>query len=257
MKYNQRGQGAQSNYGQKSRRRKRSWNGDQPNEGFYREPPLQDDYRRDQGGRMDSSPEGGNGGIEYQRGGIQWSRPWDTLESPVGMRSPDDMEYTTYRGYDYPESARKDYGIDLRRARTADYGLDREARYDRGDYYSWRDQHDRVYRNQGPFKGKGPKGYIRSDERIREEINDFLAEDDQLNASEIQVTVENQEVILTGTVATKQDKRRAEDITESVSGIKNVENRIRVNHGSPEEDKQSIGITDPTTGRKKQRTDAF
>lgn len=40
--------------------------------------------------------------------------------------------------------------------------------------------------------------------------------------------VENTEVTLTGTVRNRNDKRRAEDLAESVSGVSNVENRLRV-----------------------------
>ncbi|HET9055074.1 MAG TPA: BON domain-containing protein [Cyclobacteriaceae bacterium] len=77
-------------------------------------------------------------------------------------------------------------------------------------------------------RGKGPKGYKRSDERIREDINDRLSDDDSLDASEIEVDVKNGEVILRGTVSERSDKRRAEDVAESVSGVSNVENRIRM-----------------------------
>jgi len=37
-------------------------------------------------------------------------------------------------------------------------------------------------------------------------------------------------VTLTGTVNSRTDKRRAEDIAEDVRGVKNVENRLRVEH---------------------------
>ncbi len=77
-------------------------------------------------------------------------------------------------------------------------------------------------------KGKGPKNYTRSDDRIREDINDRLSDDPWVDASEIDVTVTNGEVTLTGTVNDRSDKRRAEDLAEAVSGVKNVENRIRV-----------------------------
>lgn len=36
------------------------------------------------------------------------------------------------------------------------------------------------------------------------------------------------EVTLTGTVNERFEKRRAEDITEEVSGVRHVENRIRI-----------------------------
>lgn len=77
-------------------------------------------------------------------------------------------------------------------------------------------------------KGRGPKNYTRSDERIKEDINDRLSDDPWVDASEIEVTVSSGEVTLTGTVTDRNDKRRAEDLAEAVSGVKNVENRIRV-----------------------------
>jgi osmotically-inducible protein OsmY len=40
--------------------------------------------------------------------------------------------------------------------------------------------------------------------------------------------VEGDEVILTGTATSREEKRRAEDLVESISGVRNVENRIRV-----------------------------
>jgi osmotically-inducible protein OsmY len=77
-------------------------------------------------------------------------------------------------------------------------------------------------------RGRGPKGYRRSDERIREDVNDRLSDDYYLDASEVEVKVENTEVTLTGTVPSRHEKRRAEEIAENVSGVSNVENRLRV-----------------------------
>jgi hypothetical protein len=61
-----------------------------------------------------------------------------------------------------------------------------------------------------------------------EDVNDRLSDDYYLDASEIEVMVQSAEVVLTGTVNSRNDKRRAEDLAESVSGVKNVENRLRV-----------------------------
>lgn len=80
----------------------------------------------------------------------------------------------------------------------------------------------------GMHRGKGPKGYRRSEERIREDVCERLSEDDRLDASEIQVQVQGEEVILSGSVHDKEQKRRAEDVVESILGVKNVDNRIRV-----------------------------
>ena len=82
------------------------------------------------------------------------------------------------------------------------------------------------------YKGKGPKNYQRSDERIKEDINDRLSDDWYVDASEVDVTVQNGEVTLSGTVDERTSKRRAEDIAESVSGVRHVENRLRVSTSS-------------------------
>lgn len=81
-------------------------------------------------------------------------------------------------------------------------------------------------RGQSHF-GKGPKGYVRSDERIREDVCDRLSDDDEVDAGDITVTVKGAEVILEGSVPDRRSKHRAEDIAESVSGVKDVTNHLR------------------------------
>jgi hypothetical protein len=75
--------------------------------------------------------------------------------------------------------------------------------------------------------GKGPKGYTRSDDRIREDVCDRLSDDDEVDASDITVTVSNAEVKLEGTVSDRYSKHRAEDIVESVSGVRDIANHLR------------------------------
>ena len=84
------------------------------------------------------------------------------------------------------------------------------------------------YNENGLHRGKGPRSYQRSDDRIIEDINDRLCDNPYIDASEIDVEVANGEVTLTGSVNDRESKRLAEDIGESVSGVKNVENRIKV-----------------------------
>jgi hypothetical protein len=79
----------------------------------------------------------------------------------------------------------------------------------------------------GGHRGRGPRGYRRSDERIREDVNDRLADDPRLDASEIEVRVENGEVTLDGTVDSREARRRAEDLADSVSGVSYVQNNLR------------------------------
>jgi osmotically-inducible protein OsmY len=85
---------------------------------------------------------------------------------------------------------------------------------------------DKYY--EGGYRGKGPKTYHRSEERIKEDVCDRLTYDDRLDASDIEIEVHSDEVILTGRVDNRMQKRRAEDLVESVPGVRNVENRLRV-----------------------------
>lgn len=142
----------------------------------------------------------------------------------------DDRERTTRReflkGESTPDPRRFDVGSghmhsEGRRSRllrrTDNTGNDPNARR-----FEW--QHER----NGLYRGKGPRSYQRSDDRILEDINDRLCDNPYIDASEIDVEVANGEVILSGSVNDRDSKRLAEDIGESVSGVKNVENRLKV-----------------------------
>jgi hypothetical protein len=82
------------------------------------------------------------------------------------------------------------------------------------------------------FAGRGPKGYRRSDERIQEELSEALTRDRDIDASEIEITVHGGEVTLKGTVDSRQTKRQVEDLAESMSGVRQCRNELRVRSGS-------------------------
>lgn len=152
------------------------------------------------------------------------------------------------------------YGTDYIRSRRGGDENDR-GWWDRtsDEVSSWFGDEDAERRRQwdkaqsGQHRGKGPKGYKRSDDRIKEDINDRLSDDVFVDASEIEVTVIQGEVTLTGTVAERNEKRRAEDIAEQVSGVKNVENRIRLTQNESSGDRgnsfsqENSGVTSATT----------
>ncbi|WP_244464993.1 BON domain-containing protein [Candidatus Filomicrobium marinum] len=79
------------------------------------------------------------------------------------------------------------------------------------------------------FRGRGPKNYTRSDDRIREDVCDRLCDDPHIDASDIEVTVSGGEVTLEGTVRDRFAKRHAEDLSERASGVKHVQNNLRRN----------------------------
>jgi osmotically-inducible protein OsmY len=83
----------------------------------------------------------------------------------------------------------------------------------------------------GRFTGRGPKNYRRSDDRIREEVNEELTRHPEIDASEVEVQVEKGEVTLTGKVEDRHQKRLAEDIAERCSGVNDVHNQLKVDKG--------------------------
>ncbi len=86
---------------------------------------------------------------------------------------------------------------------------------------------ERGYRRNG-YRGHGPTGYTRSDERIREDVCDALTDDWKVDARQVTVTVSDGEVTLDGTVPSRQQKRCAEDCVDDVSGVRHVQNNLRV-----------------------------
>ena len=82
------------------------------------------------------------------------------------------------------------------------------------------------YRAGAP-RGRGPKGYQRSDDRIREDICDGLMMS-WMNAENVDVQVRDGEVTLTGTVKSRNEKRAIEALAESVLGVKDLINSIRL-----------------------------
>jgi hypothetical protein len=108
-----------------------------------------------------------------------------------------------------PSSSRLDYGSER-------YGSER---YGAG----WRSG---VW--QGPYVGRGPRGYRRSDERIKEDVCERMCMHGELDASEIDVVVSGGEVTLQGSVGDRRSKRLAEDLAEQASGVGEVHNHLRV-----------------------------
>ena len=100
------------------------------------------------------------------------------------------------------------------------------------DRYDERDREWRPQREKGgflrSFRGRGPKNYKRSDERIADDVHLMLTDDPDIDAFDIEVKVENGEVTLTGQVRSRWEKRAAEDLVAQCSGVADVHNRLKV-----------------------------
>jgi hypothetical protein len=94
----------------------------------------------------------------------------------------------------------------------------------RGDY----GEHD--YRGSD-YRGRGPKGYQRSDQRLQEMICDRLTDDPRIDASDIGVEVRDHIVRLTGSVDDRRTKYEVEELVERC-GAKEIDNQLRVQSNS-------------------------
>jgi osmotically-inducible protein OsmY len=122
------------------------------------------------------------------------------------------------------------FGADYRSHGYAREDDDRRGFWDRAsdEIASWFGDEDAARRREQDHRGNGPKDYTRSDERIREDANDRLTEDWRVDARNVTVTVDKGEITLNGTVTSREAKRRAEDVVDNVSGVKHVQNNLRV-----------------------------
>jgi osmotically-inducible protein OsmY len=78
-----------------------------------------------------------------------------------------------------------------------------------------------------------PKDYRRSDERIREDICEALIREPHIDVSEVTVEVSNGNVTLDGTVPVRRMRYVIEDVAAACGGVKDVENRVRVERNYP------------------------
>ena len=76
-------------------------------------------------------------------------------------------------------------------------------------------------------RGKAPKNYVRSDERVFKDVCETLTAQDAVDASDITVTVEKGVVTLDGNVATDHMKELAEEAIMDLPGVKSVRNTLR------------------------------
>jgi hypothetical protein len=170
--------------------------------------------------------------------------------SPIGhYRRPESSEYTDsyYGPHNYDEGG--PYADAYTRAEPRAGVMDRiphvhsrnditENRFSTGERHagdrSWADvgvssvrAGERGVADRQSFRGRGPRGYKRTDERLHEIICERLTEDPQIDASEISVKVERGEVTLEGEVPDRRTKHHVEDVVDEISWGAPIYNRLR------------------------------
>jgi osmotically-inducible protein OsmY len=159
----------------------------------------------------------------------EWARQWGYTEGR-GQREP---ERGWSRGWGYSGGYGAGAGYLGSRMESPGGRLDWSTSYEPGasSGVGWRGAGW-----QGPHVGRGPRGYRRSDDRVREDICEQMCQCGDLDPSDIEIVVVNGEVTLQGTVTDRYAKRLAEDLTERVSGVREVNNQIRVTQGGAQQD---------------------
>lgn len=154
-----------------------------------------------------------------------------------------DEDRSEYYSSDYDRDSDYGYGRGMSGTQGGSYGFSPDARSTRqGNSESNRNMPNLDRMRGGMHSGKGPQGYQRSDDRIREDVNDRLTWHGDVDASQITVKVESGEVTLEGNVADRNQKRTAEDIASDVRGVKDVHNHLRADQNLF--DRLSKGIND-------------
>lgn len=158
-------------------------------------------------------------------GGRKWERSgsYGSTSPNYGTRNSGIGQYSSGRGsnVNFGPSGYDGYVEPNRGFQNFDRGRDWER--DRSSGESWGDK-------IGRFFGMGPKGYKRSDDRIREDVSEALHDDPNVDATNIEVAVREGEVTLTGTASDRRTKRLAEDCAGQVRGVNDVHNQIRVSN---------------------------
>lgn len=160
---------------------------------------------------------------------------------------PGQSSYGGFRGED-PSYQRQDLGRSWGARGHHDGGWRRDAYpgYDSsgtaGQRY-WREYYDTAHAGSGrgvfgsAYAGGGhpetrgqridPKGYTRSDERVREIVCEHLSHSGW-DVSDVGVSVEEGRVTLDGTVPDRRTKHAVEDCVDQCAGVRDVENRVKV-----------------------------
>lgn len=80
------------------------------------------------------------------------------------------------------------------------------------------------------------KALQKSDTLIRAEVSEILLRDSVVDSSDIEVTVKDGEVTLSGTVSNRHEKHHAAEILTHVAGVRDIQNQLRVLRSAYHED---------------------
>lgn len=113
-------------------------------------------------------------------------------------------------------AGRQGWDYDQNRAYGTVYGNQRGPSFERNE------------KRRPDHRGKGPRNYKRTDERIMEDIIDQLTREQSVDLTELEIEVKDGEVFLSGRAHDRYIRHKVEDVTDGIPGVKHIENAIRV-----------------------------
>jgi len=176
-----------------------SWGNRFPRDQYGREHSSEQLFDREPFGRGDEpryygTGAAGWGGPGFTGGGYGWG------EGSRSQHLPLEGDYSDESNLSYEDQVRRDY-----RAGSGGAGSRARRRYP-----------------------PGPKGYQRSDERMKEDISERLYGAYHVDSSDVTVEVRAGKVTLEGTVPSRHMKHAIEDMVDDCAGVVEIDNRIRV-----------------------------
>lgn len=78
------------------------------------------------------------------------------------------------------------------------------------------------------YRGRGPKGYRPSDERIQEIVCERLTEHPRVDASDLAVAVDQGVVTISGNLSDLEMKPALDEMLSSIHGVVRVQNDVRI-----------------------------
>ena len=201
------------------------------------------DYGRSYGAWRNQPRQGqSNSGYDAERSYGQGNEQDDARSNRVRA------SWTQEHDYEGPPYGAPDRGASSRRggmggqyAHTDTYG---GAGFRQQGKRYWFDEGDQ----RGQLRGTQPRGYERSDERLRELACERLTDAD-LDASDIEVKVSQGTVTLEGSVRARWMKHAAEDLVDDLGGVKDIQNHLRVRSGDTDTAAQTSAGTGSTPAR--------
>jgi hypothetical protein len=115
---------------------------------------------------------------------------------------------------------------------------------------------------QRDHRGRGPRGYARSDQRMQEDICERITDDPHVDASDIDIKVEDGVVTLSGSIESRWMKYYLEDLVDRCPGVKDIRNELSTRRagreqagetppGSPEKARSGPVLDDDQRSRKR------